>query len=102
MSSCSAPEGISALGISLLWVSYWLGVKAGLRHHPRQPHFAMLERVLKWKFLAAFAYAAVVLPQSAVQNQNFEGYSAAILSNSKLQLVVMTTGSTLASVTLAD
>ena len=37
-----------------------------------------------------------------VHHTSFEGYPAIVLSNSKLELTVMTRGSTLASVTLAD
>lgn len=37
-----------------------------------------------------------------MQNVNFEGYPAVVLANSRLQATIMTKGSTLASLTLAD
>ena len=48
------------------------------------------------------ACLAIGRPQGLVQNKTFEGYPATILSNSKLELTVMTKGSTLASLTLKD
>jgi hypothetical protein len=64
--------------------------------------FDILNRVRKWKLLALFACAAVGWSQGAVQNRDFEGYPAVVFSNSKLELTVMTKGSSLASVTLVD
>ena len=62
----------------------------------------MLNRVRKFRFVPVLAFVAVAWSQGLLQNQTFEGYPAVVLSNSKLELTIMTKGSTLASVILAD
>jgi hypothetical protein len=62
----------------------------------------MLDPVRKFRFVLVFACISVGWSQGLIQNQTFEGYPAVVLSNSKLELTIMTKGSTLASVTLAD
>ncbi|HXR77175.1 MAG TPA: hypothetical protein VN737_14450 [Bryobacteraceae bacterium] len=56
----------------------------------------------KFRFVPVLAFVAVAWSQGLLQNQTFEGYPAVVLSNSKLELTIMTKGSTLASVILAD
>jgi hypothetical protein len=58
--------------------------------------------VRKLKLVIVFASLAVCRPQAPVQNETFEGFPAVVLSTSKLELTVMTKGSTLASLTLND
>ncbi len=55
-----------------------------------------------WKLLALFAYVVAGWPQGAVKSRDFEGYPAVVFSNAKLELTVMTKGSSLASVTLVE
>ena len=62
----------------------------------------MLNRVRKSRFVPVLACVAVGWPQGLVQNRTFEGYPAVVLSSSKLELTIMTKGSTLANLTLAD
>jgi hypothetical protein len=58
--------------------------------------------VRKLRFVFLFGCIALAWSQEPSQNATFEGYPAVILSNSKLQATIMTKGSTLASLTLAD
>ena len=56
----------------------------------------------KLKFIIVFASLAAGRPQDVMQNQSFEGFPAVVLSSPKITITVMTKGSTVASVTLAD
>jgi hypothetical protein len=58
--------------------------------------------VRKFRFVSLLACLAIGWPQQLVQNKSFEGYPAVVLSSSKLEVTVMTKGSTLANLTLAD
>jgi hypothetical protein len=58
--------------------------------------------VRTFRFVPVLACLAVGWSQGFVQNGTFEGYPAVILSNSKLELTVMTKGSTLANLTRTD
>ncbi len=54
------------------------------------------------RFVTLLAYLAVARAQGVVHDASFEGFPATVLSNAKLELTVMTEGSTLASLTLTD
>jgi hypothetical protein len=58
--------------------------------------------VRKLKFAVALVALAAGRPQKPIQSGSFEDFPAIILSSSKLELTIMTKGSTLASMTLAD
>jgi hypothetical protein len=62
----------------------------------------ILNRVRKFRFVPVLACLAIGWSQQLVQNKNFEGYPAVVLSSSKLEVTVMTKGSTLANLTLTD
>ena len=56
----------------------------------------------KLRLVLLLACLGVGRPQGLVHSREFEGYPAIVLSSSKLELTIMTKGSTLASLTLAD
>ncbi|MGI8962306.1 MAG: hypothetical protein ACR2IV_21625 [Bryobacteraceae bacterium] len=56
----------------------------------------------KLKFALALVALAAGRPQEPIQSVRFEGFPAIVLSSSKLELTIMTKGSTLARLTLAD
>jgi hypothetical protein len=59
--------------------------------------------VRKLRFVVLLqGFLAIAWSQAPVQNTTFEGYPAVVFSNSRLRATVMTKGSTLASLTLAD
>jgi hypothetical protein len=58
--------------------------------------------VRKLRFVTLLVCLAIGRPQEVAQNTTFEGFPAVVLSSSKLQLTIMTKGSTLASLTLTD
>jgi hypothetical protein len=58
--------------------------------------------VRKFRFVPVLACLAIGWSQQLVQNKSFEGYPAVVLSSSKLEVTVMTKGSTLANLTLTD
>jgi hypothetical protein len=58
--------------------------------------------VRKLRFVTLLVCLAIGRPQEVAQNTTFEGFPAVVLSSSKLQLTIMTKGSTLAGLTLTD
>jgi hypothetical protein len=62
----------------------------------------ILKRVCKSGLLTLLACLAVGCLEAFAQTSTFEGYPAVVLSSSKLELTIMTTGGTLANLTLAD
>jgi hypothetical protein len=67
-----------------------------------RPRFDILELVRTVTLVSLLVCSAVCRPQGMVRDASFEGYPAIVLSSSKLELTVMTKGSTLASLTLTD
>jgi hypothetical protein len=58
--------------------------------------------VLSRKLIPLFLFTSLLIPTGSAQNATFEGYPAITLSNDKLEVTLMTKGSTLAGIVLKD